>query len=117
MSITASDILTPTPGATIINAGKHPGRREIAGAVRYDPTELLEAVHLALPIAHDGVVILYAAHGCDDHLLTVAEKMRHDGFTNVRVYEGTFADYEKAGGATQESSTQQIIPPSTPSDA
>jgi rhodanese-related sulfurtransferase len=114
MSKTASDILTLPRGATIINAGKHPGKREIAGAIRYDPKQLLEAKHLALPIAHDGAVILYGEHGSDDQLRKIAEKFRADGFTNVRVYDGTLADYEKAGGATQESSNQQIIPPSSP---
>ena len=117
MSNTASDILTLTPGATIINAGKHSGKREIAGAIRYDPKELLEAKHLALPIAHERPVILYAEHGSDDQLRKIAERFRADGFTDVRVYDGTLADYEKAGGATQESSTQQIIPPSSPGKA
>jgi len=31
----------------------------------------------------------------------------------VRVYEGTLAAYEQAGGETQAPSMQQIIPPST----
>jgi rhodanese-related sulfurtransferase len=112
MNITASDILRLAPGTTIINAGKHPGKNEIAGAIRYDPKELLEAEHLALPIAHQSAVVLYAEHGSDDHLRKVADKMRDQGFSNVGIYDGTFADYEKAGGAVQPSSTQQIIPPS-----
>jgi rhodanese-related sulfurtransferase len=117
MNNAASDILTRTPGATIVNAGKHPGKREIAGAIRYDPKELLDAEHLALPIAHDGAVVLYAEHGSDDQLRAVADKFRAEGFTNVNVYDGTLAEYEKTGGATQESSTQQIVPPSSAAEA
>jgi hypothetical protein len=117
MSISASDLLTMTPGATIINAGKQPGHKEIAGAIRYSPKELLDTEHLALPIAHDGAIILYAEHGPSDELTKIASKMQADGFSDVRVYEGTLADYEKAGGATQEPSMQQVIPPSKPDEA
>lgn len=117
MNETASNVLTRAPGATIINAGTHPGKREIAGAIRYDPKELLAAEHLALPIAHDGSVVLYAEHGADKQLEKIAEKFRAEGFANVSIYEGTFADYEKTGGGTQESSTQQIIPPTTAAEA
>jgi rhodanese-related sulfurtransferase len=114
MSITASELLTTTPGATIINAGQQPGHKEILGAIRYNPRELLEADHLALPIAHDQAVILYAAKGATDELSKIAAKMTAEGFTRVRIYDGTLDDYEKAGGVTQEPSFQQVIPPSVP---
>jgi hypothetical protein len=113
MSITA-DLLAQDPHITVINAGKHPGHREIRGAVRYNPHELLEAEHLALPIAHEGAVVLYAEHGATDELERIADRMHADGFLDVRVYAGTLADYEQAGGETQEPSMEQIIPPSKP---
>jgi rhodanese-related sulfurtransferase len=113
MDTTESDLLARDPHTTIINAGKSPGRREIRGAIRYDPKELLEADHLALPIAHGDRVILYAEHGHDDTLQRIADRMRADGFEDVHVYEGTLQAYEHAGGETQEPSMQQIIPPST----
>jgi rhodanese-related sulfurtransferase len=112
MDTTESDLLAGDPHTTIINAGKSPGRREIRGAIRYDPKELLEADHLALPIAHEDRVILYAEHGHDDTLQRIADRMRADGFEDVHVYEGTLQAYEQAGGQTQEPSMQQIIPPS-----
>ena len=111
MSITA-DLLAQDPRITIINAGKQPGHREIRGAIRYSPHELLAAEHLALPIARDGAIVLYAEHGKNDELERVADRLRADGFSDVRVYDGTLADYEKAGGETQEPSMQQVIPPS-----
>ena len=117
MSITAGELLRHDPSTTIINAGKGAGKREIAGAIRYSPNELLNAEHLALPIAHDARVILYAEHGNDETLVRIAEKMRADGFTDVRVYEGTLAAYEQAGGETQEASMQQVIPPSDAAQA
>jgi rhodanese-related sulfurtransferase len=114
MSITAGEVLTHDQHTTIINAGKGAGKREIRGAIRYSPHELLEAEHLALPIAHDDRIILYAEHGNDENLVRIAEKMRADGFIDVRVYEGTLAAYEQAGGETQAASMLQIIPPSHP---
>lgn len=113
MSIMAGELLTHDPRTTIINAGKHAGKREIRGAIRYDPGELLEAGHLALPIAHEARVILYAENGGEETLAHIAAKMRAEGFTDVRVFEGTLSDYEQAGGETQEASMQQIIPPSS----
>jgi hypothetical protein len=113
MSITA-DLLAQDPHITVINAGKQPGHREIRGAIRYSPHELLEAEHLALPISHEGPVVLYAEHGATEELERIADRMRADGFSDVRVYGGTLADYEQAGGETQEPSMQQIIPPSKP---
>ena len=104
-----------TPGTTIINAGHAPGAREIRGAVRYNPHELLNSVHLALPISHEAPVVLYAAHGPDGELHKIAEKMLADGFSNVSVFDGKLSDYEDAGGETQEPSMQQVVPPmSTP---
>jgi len=113
MSITAGEILAHDPRATIINAGRGAGKREMRGAIRYSPHELLEAEHLVLPIAREDRVILYAEHGHDETLARIAEKLRADGYTDVRVYEGTLAAYEQAGGETQAPSMQQIIPPST----
>jgi rhodanese-related sulfurtransferase len=117
MSITAAEVLTRDPRTTIINAGKGAGKREIRGAVRYNPHELLDAEHLALPIPHENRVILYAEHGSDENLVRVAEKMRAQGYADVRVYEGTLAAFEQAGGETQAASMQQIIPPSRPAGA
>jgi len=116
MSITKTELLVRDPHTTIINAGEHAGRREIRGAVRYRPSDLLEADHLALPIAHESLVILYAEHGSDEMLERIADKMRADGYADVCVYEGTLASYELAGGETQDPSLEQVVPPSQPEE-
>ena len=109
MSISEGDLIALDPRATVINAGKSAGKREIRGAIRYRPSDLLEAEHLALPIDHERRLILYAAGGHDETLARIAEKMRADGYRDVRVYEGTLAAYEQAGGETQEPSLEQPI--------
>jgi hypothetical protein len=63
MAISIDDLLTLPHGATIINAGRHAGKREIRGAIRYRPSDLLAPDHLALPIARQRPVVLYAEGG------------------------------------------------------
>jgi hypothetical protein len=108
-TISVDDLLHFDGHGTIINAGDRQGRREIRGAVRYRPHDLLEQGHLALPIAHDAPVILYGEHGPTDTLKAIAEKLRHDGFSDVRVADVSLDAYEQAGGATQEPSIEQIV--------
>ncbi len=41
----------------------------------------------------------------------IAEKLRANGFGDVRVLRGGFAAWETANGETQEPSIEQIVPP------
>jgi rhodanese-related sulfurtransferase len=103
-------------GATILNVGKHQGRAEIRGAVRYRPNDLLAPEHLAIPIAPDKPVVLYDETGKGDLTDQVAEKLEQNGFSDVRTLEGGFAAWEAAGGETQEASLEQAVPPVQPSE-
>jgi hypothetical protein len=116
MTISVTELVALGNGATIINAGHHAGKREIRGAVRYLPHDLLEPDHLALPVNHKRTVVLYGVGGPTDELRKIAAKMSGDGFTDVRVLEASVADFEAAGGPTQEPSTEQVVPPSRPSE-
>jgi 3-mercaptopyruvate sulfurtransferase SseA len=98
-------------GATVINVGNHAGTREIRGAIRYRPHDLLEPTHLVLPIAPEKLVVLYDEHGGGDRTTRIAERLRADGYADVRVLQGGFAAWERAGGATQEPSLEQVVPP------
>ncbi len=103
-------------GATILNVGKHGGRREIRGAVRYRPHDLLTPDHLAIPIATDKPVVLYDEHGNGDLTNQIAEKLTANGFTDVRTLQGGYAAWEKADAPTQEPSMEQVVPPTHPSE-
>jgi rhodanese-related sulfurtransferase len=103
-------------GATILNIGKLAGRREIRGAIRYRPHDLLTAQHLALPIAPDKPVVLYDENGHGDLTRQIAECLRDAGYDDVRVVQGGFAAWERAGGPTQEPSMEQVVPPSRRSE-
>ncbi len=98
-------------GATILNVGSHAGRREIRGAVRYRPHDLLTPERLAIPIAPDKAVVLYDENGGGDLTKQIAEKLGENGFSDVRILHGGFAAWEDAGGPTQEPSLEQVVPP------
>ena len=97
-------------GATVMNVGKHAGKREIRGAIRYRPGDLLTAEQLMLPISPDLPVVLYDEHGADDHTRQIAEKLRAASH-RVEILEGGFAAWSDAGGETQEPSIEQTVPP------
>lgn len=96
--------------ATILDVGSHAGRREIRGAVRYRPRDLLTPEHLALPIAHDRPVVLYDERGDGERTGQIAERLIAEGF-DARVLRGGFAAWQSIDGPTQEASVEQIVPP------
>jgi|SRR5579884_694917 len=97
-------------GATIVNVGKHAGRAEIRGSIRYRPSDLLAAEHIVLPLAPDKPVVLYDERGDDANIEKVATKLRAEGYRVERL-EGGFAAWEDAGGPVQEPSMEQVVPP------
>ena len=117
MEITVDELRALGSGAaTILNVGKHQGRSEIRGAVRYRPHDLLTPDHLALPIAPDRPVVLYDEHGDGDPAGRIAEKLQADGFADVRILQGGFEAWERAAGPTQEPSLEQAVPPTRGSE-
>ena len=112
MDITVDELRGLTnSAATILNVGKHGGHHEIRGAVRYRPHDLLTPERLAIPVAPDEPVVLYDEHGGGDLTSQVADKLRANGYADVRILTGGFAAWEAAGGETQEPSLEQVVPP------
>jgi len=102
-------------GATIINVGRLQGSREIRGAIRYRPNDLMVPDRLALPIAPDRPVVLYDERGNDPLTDEIAQRLRENGFADVRIFQGGMHGWEAAGGETQEASMEQPVPPTRPS--
>jgi rhodanese-related sulfurtransferase len=98
-------------GATVIDAGERSGAREIRGAIRYRPHDLLTPSHLTLPLPQERPVVLYDEHGEGKHTAEIADRLRASGFSDVRILEGGFAAWHAAGGETQEASIEQMVPP------
>jgi rhodanese-related sulfurtransferase len=97
--------------ATIINVGNHAGSREIRGAIRYRPHDLLVPERLALPLEPEKPIVLYDQYGADEQTVRIAEKLRANGYRDVRTLQGGFAAWKRAGGPTQEPSLEQVVPP------
>lgn len=84
---------------------------QIYGAIRYDPKKLRGASKLILPLPKsDGLVVLYDEHGDSNALSDLAEKLRSNGYGTLRILEGGYAAWERAGGRTEEPTIEQPVP-------
>ena len=107
--MTLDDLRSAGDGVTLLDVSGHTPKAEIRGAIRYRPHDLLAGERLVLPIAHDRPVVLYDdAKG--QHAFEVAQRLRDSGL-DVRVLDGGIDAWREAGGATQEPSLEQIVPP------
>ena len=84
------------------------GRTQIRGALRYDPKALLDQERLALPLPHDGKIVVYADD--DARAEEIAERLQEQGYHDVAVLAGGFEAYEEAGFPTEEATQEQPIP-------
>ena len=86
----------------------HQGREQIRGALRYDPKRLLAEDHLALPIAHDARIVVYA--DSEEQAAHVAAHLQGQGYTRAAVLAGGFEAYRDAGLPLEEATQEQPIP-------
>lgn len=91
-----------------LDVRKHPGKEQIRGALRYDPKALLGVERLALPIPHDGRIVVYGDH--EQEAAEVAARLRRQGYTNASVLEGGFEAYRSAGLPVEEITQDQPVP-------
>ncbi len=85
--------------------------KQIYGAVRYDPKKLMDAAKLAIPLPKTaGSIVLYDEKGDSKSMEEIADKLRAEGFAELRTLEGGFAAYESAGGKTEETTIEQPVP-------
>jgi rhodanese-related sulfurtransferase len=101
---------------SILDVSAHPGS-EIRGAIRYHLSDLLNARGLVLPLARDRTVVIYADAVEKSRVAELVERLEAAGYTDVRLFDGNVADYERAGGATQELSLAQPVVAREPEDA
>lgn len=84
------------------------GRTQIRGALRYDPKDLMSQERLALPLPHDGKIVVY---GDDDaRAEAIAERLEEQGYHNVAVLAGGFEAYEECGFPVEEATQEQPVP-------
>jgi rhodanese-related sulfurtransferase len=104
--VRASEIDTTT--MPTLDVRKHPGKEQIRGALRYEAKALLSQERLALPLPHDGRIVVY---GDDEReAAEVAARLRQQGYTNASVLEGGFDAYRDAGLPVEEITQEQPVP-------
>jgi rhodanese-related sulfurtransferase len=104
--VSPRDVDTSTMPA--LDVRTHPGKEQIRGALRYDAKTLLVEEPLALPLAHDSRIVVYADD--EGRAAQVAARLRHEGYTKASILDGGFEAYKKAGLPTEEITQQQPIP-------
>lgn len=95
---------------TFIDVRKKPDGKQIRGSVRYDGAKILAAEELALPLAHDGKIVVYCGSG--NSCVAVAQHMREHGFANAVALEGGYMAAKEGGLPLEELSLEQPIPDS-----
>jgi rhodanese-related sulfurtransferase len=85
--------------------------KQIYGAIRYDPRKLLDAPRLALPLPKTGgLIVIYDEDGTSIDIATIGDKLRDNGYGEVRALAGGFKAYEAAEGKLEEASIEQPVP-------
>lgn len=85
-----------------------PGKEQIRGALRYDAKALLTEEKLALPLPHEGRVIVYGDD--DESAERVAARLREQGYEKAAVLEGGFDAYKAQDLQTEPVTQEQPIP-------
>ncbi len=109
ITITVDEVKNSPPETlTFIDVRKHPDTQQIRGSLRYDGEKLLAADELALPLRHDGKIVVYCGSG--NSCLDVAAHMREKGFANAVALQGGYAAAKEAGLDLEERTLEQPIP-------
>lgn len=84
------------------------GKEQIRGALRYDPKALLTEERLALPLPHEGRVVVYADD--DESAERIAARLREQGYEKAAVLEGGFDAYKAQNLDTEPITQEQPVP-------
>lgn len=84
------------------------GRTQIRGALRYDPKALLSQAELALPLPHDGRIVVYA--DTNEDAARIAQRLQERGYHDAAILDGGFEAYEKAGLPVEDATQEQPVP-------
>jgi hypothetical protein len=109
-TITAPQLRALGGKVTILNVGRHQGSREISGAIRYRPDDLLNVDRLALPLPSDLPVVIYGAGNNELRTHAIAARLEEEGYA-VSFLESGLDGWREIGGEDQEATLEQLVPP------
>lgn len=104
--VAATEVDTAT--MPTLDVRKHARGEQIRGAVRYDPKALLGEERLALPLAHDRRIVVYAED--DDDAARIAGRLRDQGYAKAAVLAGGLEAWKAAGLPTEALTQEQPVP-------
>jgi|SRR5579863_6527433 len=109
MNATAAlDLVAADPSVAVLDLRRHRGKAQLRGAVYYHPDHFLQAQCLALPIAHDQVILVYGDDAGD--VEASVERLRRDGYRRAEAIVGGLDALEHAGARLEASTQEQPIP-------
>jgi rhodanese-related sulfurtransferase len=103
--LSPNDLDASTP---ILDVRRHTGKRQIRGALQYDPAAILDAKPLALPLPREATIAVY---GDDDETVQkVVGKLLGAGYSGAAPLAGGIDGWERAGLALEEITEEQPVP-------
>ena len=108
-TITVDEVKSAPEGTvTFIDIRKNPDDKQIRGSLRYNGEKMMQAEELALPLPHDGTIVVYCGSG--NSCVSVAARMREQGFVHAVALQGGYAAAKEAGLPLEELTREQPIP-------
>ena len=105
---TAVDLLERDASVALFDVRRRRGKVQVRGAVFYRYDHFGDAADLALPLAHDQIVLVYADD--DDAAGRVVRKLHDYGFEHAQAIDGGLKALEDAGARLEEATQEQPLP-------
>lgn len=93
---------------TVLDVRMRPGRKQITGAIHYDPKALLEADPLALPLPREAPIAVYG--DSEPVVAAVIDKLHRSGYTGAARLEGGIAPSRDAGLPLEDTTQEPRVP-------
>lgn len=97
-----------TASTPIVDVRMRPGRKQIRGAIHYDPKHLLEADPLVLPLPHDGPIAVYG--DSQNVVAAVVDKLQRSGYGGAAALDGGIEAWHDAGLPLEDATQEQPVP-------
>jgi rhodanese-related sulfurtransferase len=83
---------TTTP---VLDVRMRPGKKQIRGALHFDPREVLESTPLVLPLPQDGPIAVYG--DSEPIVVAIVDKLHRSGYKGAAGLDGGIEAWHDAG--------------------
>ena len=96
------------PATTILDVRRRAGKRQIRGALRYDPHALLQADALSLPLDRESPIAVY---GDSEKIVgEIVDRLRKQGYGGAAPLRGGIEAWENARLPMEDATQEQPVP-------